>query len=333
MLLQLLTISWYYRWGNIIGINTTNSLILQRTEGSYDNKRVDSILNSWAFFKTVREMKGKLPADGLILSMRPADMYYADRKMVSYLDPRLLPIYREKSPQAAVDMLRKLGIQYIHSVDYNLPPLYNSVLQSILADARLSKIEYSNGQFQVFSLKDSGLQVTSERDLTPSKQQPWMRTLQLRIGGRKALDLLALYSEKYNNDISVSTFPFFHRDYSVLLSSGYAPGLNWNHNSDATIPVEQGEYLLDIKLHGRGLVRLWIVQFDSVGSPIMLDTYSRSHTIRTGELVLSEKYPQKDFTTRFRPHPDAKSMRIGIEQVGKSTLSIDHVSLSTLAPL
>lgn len=330
LLFHLVIVGWFHRWRNVPE-RPRDTLALEVEEAPPFRDRFGFILNFWSSFRTVRQMSDKLPPNSLVLSLRPADMYYSDRKMISYLDPRLLPIYRERSPQTAVKRLLELGIRHVHVVDYSLPPLYHSVLQSILADPSLSKLEYSHGMFQVFSLEDSGLRSVSEREITPGILN-WTSTTQIRLGGRKAMEALSLKPQILNQKNSHSKFSFFHRDYSVLLATGLAEGLGWANRPESFIQVEDAEYIVSFRLSGRGFIQLWIAQFDNSGRPIMLDSIERDGAMRIGELSLTEDHPQLDFARRLTFHEDAKFVRIGIEHVGRSHVTIEHGSVSRLAP-
>src|SRR5690606_1739135 len=60
-------------------------------------------LRHWPSFSAVEYLRNAKEPIGLVLAERPADMYYSGRRMVSYLDPRLLPVYKEKDPERACE--------------------------------------------------------------------------------------------------------------------------------------------------------------------------------------------------------------------------------------
>lgn len=330
LLLQLLVVGCYYRWRDVPAKTEHDSFAKPGDEPPPNLLRFKRILQYWSSFRTVIEIADHVLPGSLVLSMRPADMYYSGVKMVSYLDPRLLPVYQEQSPVAAAKMLRELGIHYIHMVDYSLPPLYNSPLQAILADPRLSRLEYGHAGFQIFSLQDSGLQKGPDFDITPGRQH-WSRTIQVRLGGRKALDMLGFAYEPFWQNHSTADFSLFHRDYSTTLAYGKGGGFgNTFNRSDTFFPVEEGEYLLHMHLSGRGFIRFFIAQFNAEGYEIKLNAVEQEKPIRIGELTLSEQYPRRIFTRRFHLDPKARYLRIGVEHVGCSSVTIDQASLTKL---
>ena len=100
-----------------------------------------------------------------VFSIKPADMYYADRRMISYLDPRLLPFYGERDVVAACQKLRDLGVRYIHVPDYSLPPVYNSSFQEIMGRRDLSRLAIRSAATR---------STTCARPMTSSPREPWI---------------------------------------------------------------------------------------------------------------------------------------------------------------
>jgi hypothetical protein len=269
----------------------------------------------------------------LVLTMRPADMYYSGRTMLSYLDPRLLPVYRETSPVQAVQMLHDMGVQYVHMVDYSLPSLYNSVLQGIMDRPDLSRLEYGYGMTQIYSLRDSGLRKGAQIDITPGKV-PWIRSPAIRTVGKNAFGGFkfgqTIMSEQKD---SVSTFPLFHRDYSVELITRVGDSSWSGSNKQPNFEVNPGsEYLLDLQLQGRGFVQIWLTQLDAKRNPIDNEMAERDSSIRIGEIALTEQYPAKNFARRFKAIADAKMFQITVEHVGESHLTIGQATLIAFVP-
>ena len=89
-------------------------------------------------YRAAEFLRRETPSDSIVLSLKPADMYYAERTMVSYLDPRLLDFYAARDQSTAYAALRRLKVRYIHMPDYSLPPIYNSQLEALVAECVLS---------------------------------------------------------------------------------------------------------------------------------------------------------------------------------------------------
>jgi hypothetical protein len=329
LVVQLITVGWYYRWTSVqLDTKVSQSITQKMLWFSSDLSRFDKLLARINVTKVAIEIPKIVPEDSLVLAMRPAEMYYAKRKMVSYLDPRLIPFYREKDPAIAVQMLKALGIHYVLMTDYSLPPSYHSSLMSILSDPRKSRLIYGAGMIQLYELSDDKQSAGRFLDITPG-QFPWTRTEQLRIGGRKALDEFGLRSSVFEGGVSQSTSPFFHRDYSVAVTSGldgklsgdfYAPYIN----------VDPGEYIVRLTLAGEGYIVLWLQQFDANGIAIADSTSQRDRQLRFGDLVLSQKNPTINFIRRLKIEPQTKKIRIEIEHVGRSHIKIESLTLERL---
>lgn len=330
LLLQFIMVGWYYRWRNTPP--KTDYVDGYSQELIHPSNRFEEILAYWSSIAVVKELENIVPHGDKVLSMRPADMYYSNRTMVSYLDPKMLPVYEEDNAYKVSMLLKRMGVKYVHMTDYFLPPVSNSSIQYMLADPSLSKLEFSKGMSQIYTLVDSGLSALEEEDLTPGLV-PWTRTVQLNVGGRKALARVGLHSALVDdNQMFTSSFPAFHRDYSTITTLGIGSSLSWNHEgSDSFFEVaENNEHLIKLDLDGEGFIRIWIAQFDSIGNPIYTDSIEKNKPWRIGELSLSSKYPQQKFIRRVRFLPEAKYIRIGVEQLGKSRLKINKATITRL---
>ncbi|MGQ3892483.1 hypothetical protein [Legionella sp. CNM-4043-24] len=321
-LAQLAAVGYYYNWRSI---STSSQLPVTASEN-----RLERILNMTSAFDLMARMPDLVPAQALVLTMRPADMYYSGRKMVSYLDPAMLPVYLEKSAAAVHKHLKALGINYVHSVDYTLPPMSNSFIQDVLASPELSTMKYSSGMYQLYSLDDSGLREGTTVNITPGFI-PWTTGYKVHFVPDKYLPLLGLNAKTLDNNASiVSSQRLFNRDYSVLTQSGL-DAHNQQKQLQSLTPVNpDSEYVVKLTIKGRGFVRLWITQLDADGMAIKAQGSGVSPYMRMGELSLSERYPQQRFLRRFKTLAGAKYVRFGIEQQGQSQVQIVQASLVSL---
>ena len=329
-LIQFALVGWYYRWRDM-SARPYDELLDEPVVAASVLPRFDRLLGYWSSIRTMQQMAAVVPEDALVLTMRPADMYYSGRTMLSYLDPRLLPVYRATSATQAAQQLQGVGVRYLHLVDYSLPSLYNSVLQEISARPDLSRYEYGFGMTQVYSLRDSGLREGPAVDITPGKVR-WTRTPMIRIGGKKVFGAFTLRSRVVNTqESSVSTFPLFHRDYSVELATTVGGNPAGSAENRPIFNVDPNlEYLLRLQLEGRGFVRIWLHQFDADGRAVDNEMIERSRPIRIGELALTEQYPQRNFSRRFKPLPQTKFLRLAVEHVGQSHLTVNRATITAL---
>lgn len=334
ILLNYFLVGLYAEWRQVPSQPKPDIFAEDAAEGNQSKApRFDFILDYWPSIRLARQLDDVVPADSLVLSMRPADMYYTKRRFVSYLDPRLIGVYREKTARAVAQKLQELGIHFIQLTDYSLPPFYNSALQSVLADPELSRLESSVGMSQLYSLHSSGLKKSTATELAPPGF-PWARShLFPAFVPKSIVELIGFQPTPFKSSESVTTSLLNHQDQSVLLATGFAGGIGWGALKQTFIGIENAEYLINLGLHGKGFVRLWIAQFDSTGAPVLYDTIDKGKPLRIGEIALTESHPGQDFARRFRPHPDGKFLRIGVEHFGRSSVLIEKASITKLEPV
>ncbi len=286
-------------------------------------------LSLWPHINAVLFLRDHVPITATVLSLRPADMYYSGRKMVSYLDPRLLPVYREKSVVVAWQMLRELGIDYIHIPDYYIPPIYNSVLMEICFRPDLAKMAFSADGTQIYELLRREVRLDEEAfDLTPGKI-PWTKAKKM-TGGRKALASLRSREaiiEMHGTAHTRTGLQFFQRDWSTEWLSGIG---FWDQPLALTtqVPVRgASEYGLEVELEGHAFVRISLVIMNGAGDILQDRYFFSAGQIRFGELVMGPSYPERRFTRRFVTPPAACYIRIGVEHIGGSELHIRQVKI------
>jgi 4-amino-4-deoxy-L-arabinose transferase-like glycosyltransferase len=329
---HLSIVGLYYRWRYVEDPPMT--AFVEEKLSAHDIRKItfNYTLLRWPNIRTVHDLQQRVSEDSTILSMRPADMYYANRRMMSYLDPRLLDFYKEKSPVHAVHTLEKLGVTHVHLSDYYLPPVYNSVLEELLTKPELTRLDYSYGMHQIYSFGDSGLRANKAIDLTPSESTLWRRTLLWRFGGRKALADISAQSERFENNVSsISNSFLFHRDYSTELRLEQLDSQSATDVPPGLVPItSENEYVIAIAMKGRAFVRIWMSQFDIYGNSIKTGLINWDGSQRIGELSLTERYPEQVFQRRFKPLPDAAYIDLRIEHVGQSQLKVNQVTLTEL---
>lgn len=300
-------------------------------EGVPETDSVESKLSNNSFIEAVNYLKRNTPESSLVFSLRPADMYYAERRMISYLDPRLLGFYREQDVQKAVGLLKELGVDYLHMPNYALPPIYNSALQEIVADPDLTELLVSYDGNQIYSWRQSGTfpALGDAIEFGPGAK-PWYKETQLWFGGRKSLLSFSSASRRVvvRNEESVyaPSFPLFSREVVTALILGiqgfdtFIPG--------SYLPVEgEQEYRLDMSLSGHGYIAIVLVQLDEHGRKLDGGFDSSYFQTIVGDIVLGEQNPEKIFKKRFITHPSAKYLRVKLEHRGVSRLKINKAAL------
>jgi hypothetical protein len=279
-------------------------------------------ISNWPAYRAAAFLQTHTPPQATVLSLKPADMYYAGRRMVSYLDPRLLAFYRTEDPEAAYRRLLDLGIRFVHSPDYSLPPMYNSALQEILARPDLSHLLYSQGGFQIYELKPGmGAICDRPRDLSP-KTIPWRRTGQFIVGGRKGLYKFPVSENPLTqrNSAAKLPLPFFHRDFSIkLISDRYflkAPPPEPKNEASGAMR----EFRIDLELKGYAYVQVYLKQYDPTGQLI-------SHYL-IGETAIGQSSAQQQFARRFFIRPEVESIQIIVEHRGRTRVDVQNATIT-----
>ncbi len=340
LLSQLWMLGWYYRWRHDVP-----RVVLSKFDSQEEAEAKKKIIEQPIFERRLAQnsalsavfwMRNNLPQDALVLSLRPADMYYSQRKMLSFLDERLLSVYQEASADRAASLLRELGVSYIHVPDYGVPATYNSVLDSVIENPRLTRLVHSNGGTRIFELlfvedERPVASVFSSRRFSPS-DEPWTVYRQLNIGGRKAMSILGLGGDSLPTDGRSSppfSLPVFHRDFSTVLANGRGSPMS-DGRLDSLLKIQAGqEYRVRFDLQGRGLVRLWVMQLDAQGK-ILADSPISSGVERFAEQVLDSPDHVQEMMKRFVALPQSAYIRFGLEHVGHSTLRIHDAILEQL---
>ncbi len=269
-------------------------------------------------------MRTNTPDDALLLSIKPADMYYADRRMISYLDERLIPFYREENPSEAVAMLRQLGITHVHVPDYGIPPLYNSTLHEILRSPALSDLLISTDRGQVYALHPDDKSEGEPIDISPSAR-PWTREQVFFLGGRRRIGAASIgqQTDLMGNENSVELpFGLFERNITTSLQVG-GPG----SVSDAIAVEPSSEIALDLQLSGSGLTLIYVDEH-------MTDEASkdgtRPATTMIATLELTSEQAVRSFSRRFRVSEKTEAVSFRIEQKGRARIIIRSAMMAPL---
>lgn len=259
-------------------------------------------------------VRNELASSSGVLTMRPGDLYYAKSKMVSVLDPRLLPFYSATSADDALAELRRLRVEHVHLPESFLPPVFNSQLLPLLANPELfTRISGDLGT-QVFRMGDSGLRSGRSVDLSPSVL-PWVRSQKLVIGGRKTLASVVLSTGTLAPD-GTSVAPrlagLFHRDRATALTSA------------ALRPDACGEHLVSYTVSGRGGVRVWVIlERGSVSA-------RRISRRQISDFFLSATKDRRSLGTRIALPTDTRQFWLEIEHSGSSTVAVESARITCL---
>lgn len=106
--------------------------------------------------EAIKELKQKTPSDAkfLVFNMN-AFAYYADRRFIRDVDPRMIPFYRARTKREAVAFLRELEVDYIYIQPWSWPTVDNSLIKSVVADSSLATLVLEKYGYRVFRLERS----------------------------------------------------------------------------------------------------------------------------------------------------------------------------------
>lgn len=259
---------------------------------------------------------GTLPPSAVVLALRPADMYYAERRMISYLDPRLIPFYEAKTIDAAVDILNDLGVQYVQSTPYAMPVLYNSMLSQILSSPKYSRIVYSSGHEALYKLASDvdardGIETHS---IGPSTYS-WAETAYFSLVGGSTVKLGVRHVDDAFTP-SPPIFPVFMRDQGFIQSM------------DDPIAVDsRKEQILTMKLSGSGFANI-------VASEITNQLRSEKNIQKIVNVPLFDiqlSGEPRTVNVRFMLLQGIDNLEIGMSQRAGSMVRVEDASLQSIA--
>jgi len=282
---------------------------------------------SFKNIKTAQILDQYVPAHANVLTLRPADMYYTHRRMVSYLDPIMLPMYALQDAYQLSDALRTAGIHYVYMPNYFIPPVNRSALMSLLGNTHLAELLYDNRGNQIYALKNHSVATTrprKEEHITDLTHMPWLAFPYAgldspRFSFEKMYSRRTDLTHRFSSDLHL-----FSKNYSHMLLIGDIRDTEiFKKAADTLIPVIPGtDYIIQMTMEGEGYFRIWKWGREKENSAWNADV--------AGDFVLTPDFPRASFKRRIRIPDGETSIRIGIERYGVSSLKIHAVKLIKL---
>lgn len=275
-------------------------------------------------YRAMRYVREQTPPDSLILSTKPADMFYADRRMVSYLDPRLAAFYASSDAAEAADILHSLGITHLHAIDYGLPAFTNSQAQQIARDPKLSELLFQADGVQIFALVGRPRDAVDTIDLL-RPDWTWTRTDRVIVGGRKSVGGSTPWERPWDpTEESRTSLPLglFNRDYAASLTVGRIQAI--------PVPPET-LHALDVRVSGHGHVRLWI-EMTHDGRPVRGLNLKSGSKVLLGEAFLGRCRNDVQLSRLIRTLDTANRIAVTIEHLGNSSVRVLEARLTQFGP-
>ncbi|MBK8451893.1 MAG: glycosyltransferase family 39 protein [Thiofilum sp.] len=328
-IVQLTIINWIPRWRIIYTTDekpTTLQQALNASPLSFKEKQLTN-LKKHLNIRAIKWINDNTPKNSIILSLRPADMYYAERKMVSYLDERLVSFYLTEDKISAFNKLTDLNIQYIQKSDYDFPIYYNSQLRNILNDANLTELVYESGGNQIYKLLKNSQNNSSGNMIALTISNEWSKWKQYngiyKLINRYPYDIKTEYN-KIIESKATRYLPIFHRDFSSMVAIGI--GTDYIYPDDLSTMIsltDENEVQIYIDFKGKGFIRFWLEQIDSMGNIISETNHQKGRNL-IGELVLNSNKTTHSFEHRIKIKKSAQYLRVLIEHIGYSELSVNY---------
>lgn len=245
-----------------------------------------------------------LPGNAVILAMRPADLLYSGRRMISYLDPRLLAVYEASKSGEALRILRDLGVTHVQFPDYYMPPIYNSVVEQLLADPSSTSLIHDSMGHQIYALLPETFAVSSANQID---FVDWERVQGTDIPTFRRWAGLDLLGSKYvvgSTSVGESPFGLFERSFKTVVTSEFV--------DKGSAPHDQ--WLLKMKIGGHGSFRVWV-------------NIEGFRSVRVADLFLGDRKPNHVLARRFSIPADRRRFSIVIEHFGNSSLVLDEATV------
>ena len=252
-----------------------------------------------------RSIATDVSPDALILAQRPADMYYSNRRMVSYLDPRMKQVYQDKDSASVAATLHSIGVTHVQIPDYYLPTVYRTSLGSLINDPSESTLVADRSFNQLYALADSKQEFALKNEL--GKEYSWRSRTTVNWIGIRRLGL----------NVETQLYRFGESSRAHTWGGLFQRSFTTDVFMDPTERIAvspRKEYRFDAVVTGHGYITIW-ADFGN-------------GTVRMTDIVAATDSKAVNVSRRFRVPEDSDSMRIGFSHVGNSSLAIQDATLS-----
>lgn len=104
--------------------------------------------------EAIRDLRAHTPEDAtFVVFVQNAFSYYAGRRFIRDVDPRMADFYRTADKEAALAVLRRLGVGYVYIQSWSWPTVDHSFIKAIVADPALAEPVAGRFGYRTFRLK------------------------------------------------------------------------------------------------------------------------------------------------------------------------------------
>lgn len=278
-------------------------------------------IERWPPFAVVKHLKRSTEPDAVAFSMKPADMFYAGRRMVSYLDPAAIPFYDlAQDPERAFEELKRLHVTHVHMPDYFLPPVYMSALMDLMADPSRTRLRAESEGYQLYELvREGGAASPSWQALeVPSG---WTLQTHAVLAGRKTRMRVVTDSRDFRlgeASANEGVAGMFHRDSArVILSPTLDVGAALQ---GCRSQGRNAELLVEASFTGRAYVQVMVLLSDASGRQL-------ERRVVGDRPTLADEAPTR-IVRRSTLGRDVQQLRLMVEHRGDSRLNLRSAALS-----
>lgn len=263
----------------------------------------------WPPFTVIDYLRSNTKTDSVVFTMKPADMFYAYRRMLSYLDPRTIELYKlaDNLPASAA-WLGRNAVTHLHLPDYLLPPAYMSSTMAMAADPQWSDLVADAQGYQVYALRSQPGRAAI-RTVALSIAPAWDLQTHLVLGGRKTRMRFVVDRRPVglsNESVNQGFLGVFHRESARVWMSAPIALVAAGQSCGGDTP----ELRLEVGYRGRAHAQLLAIFLDTEGRTVERRVVGDRPTLGADRLT--------NIVRRMRLPAGASSVQLMFEHRGVS---------------
>ncbi|UOF02240.1 hypothetical protein [Bdellovibrio reynosensis] len=269
-----------------------------------------------------------IPVSTKLLSFRQGDFaYYSPHFVFSHLDHKLLQVFTSSSTEKALALLKEKGIEYLITPYYPEPAIYNSIIEKITSDPRLSEITFQSGGYTLYHIHTRDIKTHLIKYYNiDDKTKFWTSKndtdfFRLKKGIVKMIRphyVKKMQQSPETNPITSEADNIFNK--STRRYTRTVLG------ADSPSTFEQKDYI-NVDATGEYLVKIY---FDGFGQLAPLIYEYASTEIVSREIMSSSIFSpgiNHNITGRFIISPNIKRIRVGIQSAFPAKINIRKIEL------
>jgi len=305
---------------------------------SRHDEELDAACKLASQFELLRYARDKTPEDAVFLDFRMFEFaYYAQRKYINSLDPRMIPVYKTADKEAAYQALVELGVDYVYLPNYMMPTVTKTPLLALFADPEICDLVANQNGYRLLRLAKPKRRIRREplnvlnADFSEQEQGgrgPAWWSLYLRPKrDPETVWLLERDAEGKNAVVVVNKRRMRARLYSGRGAYNTSPSVAlWNgHPFDGRIDPE-ATYQFRAKVLGRGEFEIGVLEYSDEGE--LFDICRLWSTV----IKRSRAEGHTAIECLFKPCPETAQYRVCFFLRKRAWLSLQDVVVEKISP-